>query len=91
MFGTTLLRAELGEPGKCPSCGSHRLGTDHRRSYLEQGFYVLLCQACEWREERPFEFDNEEREAAAPPDGDCTPSSDIKTMMRLDDVRRRRP
>jgi hypothetical protein len=90
MFGTTLLRAELGEPLKCPSCGSHRLGNDYRRSYLEQGFYVMLCQACNWREQRPFEFDDEQREAAAPADGDCTPSSDIKTMMRVDDLRCRR-
>jgi hypothetical protein len=89
MFGTTLLRAELGEPAKCPSCGSHRLGPDHRRSFLEQGFYVVLCQACSWREERPFEFGDEPHERDAPPDDDCTPSSDIKTMMRLDDLRRR--
>ena len=89
MFGTALLRAELGEPVKCPSCGSHRLGTDHRRSYLEQGFYVVLCLACNWRDERPFEFDDEQPKEVAPPDGDCTPSSDIKTMMRLEDVRRR--
>ena len=73
-----------------PVCGSHRLGTDHRRSYLEQGIYVVLCQACTWREERPFEFDDEQLETVTPADGDCTPSSDIKTMMRLDDVRRRR-
>jgi hypothetical protein len=91
MFGTTLLRAELGEPVKCPSCGSHRLGTDHQRSYLEQGFYVVLCQACNWREERSFEFDDAQRQVVAPADDDCTPTSDIKTMMRLDDVRRRRP
>lgn len=93
MFGTALLRAELGEPAKCPACGSHRLGTDQRRSYLEQGFYVVLCQACAWREERPFEVHGDDlaEEPPPPPEGDCTPSTDIKTMMRLDDLHRRRP
>jgi len=89
MFVAALLRTELGEPAKCPSCGSHRLGTDHRRSYVEQGFYVVLCLSCGWRDERPCDFDDEEREPPVPPEGDCTPSSDIKTMLRLDDVRRR--
>ncbi|CAN5757461.1 hypothetical protein BH24ACT5_BH24ACT5_11110 [soil metagenome] len=49
---------------------------------------MVLCLSCGWRDERTFDFDDEEREPPAAPEGDCTPSSDIKTMMRLDDVRR---
>lgn len=92
-FGTVLLRAELGEPAKCPACGSHRIAHDQRQAYVEQGLYVVLCGSCDWREERPLALEVNTTEDYGPPprpEGECTPSSDIKTMMRLDDVRRRR-
>ena len=39
MFVAALLRTELGEPAKCPSCGSHR--TRHRPSALLLGARLL--------------------------------------------------
>ena len=51
MLGMALVRAERGQPDRCPRCSSYRLVSDYRHEEGENGVYVTLCAACGWENE----------------------------------------
>lgn len=82
-LGRALFLWRHGAPARCPSCGSYRLSRVYRPEP------VIVCRACELEQEAP------EREPpgdvagvreGAQPQGECVPSGDISTTLRLDDV-----
>lgn len=75
-FSATLLRAGREDRGRCPRCDSYALSVGH-------------CRQCEWTDpdyepplyEPPSEEELEERLVEP-----CTPSSDISTLITVDDT-----
>jgi hypothetical protein len=74
-MSATLLRAGREDLGRCPRCESYALGTGR-------------CRHCNWEDpdyepppQEPFSAEEVEARLAEP----CTPSSDISTLITVDD------
>jgi hypothetical protein len=79
-FTSARLRWARGGGARCDECGSYSIGAG-------------MCQRCGWSDpdwKEPAVPETSEEESDKRPAGPCTPSSDISTLITLDDLTRRR-
>jgi len=56
VFSLALIRAQRGEPARCPDCGSYQVGTNYRDEDGDAGIEAfLICEACGWESDQPVE------------------------------------